>query len=130
LRDMKGMLASVRDSDYADLFEHQKEQNDRPLYEQIAIWTDRVTKLPCKAKIDLQTGVHIYDLKPTRAHSQEMFEQMAIRYQYERQAAFYLDGTRAKVFVLIAVQKQAPYQVFTIQYTTRIVAFYSEMVLT
>jgi len=79
LRDMKGMLESVKESDYADLFEHQTEQNDRPLYEQIAIWTD----------------------------------------QYDRQAAFYLDGTRAKVFVLIAVQKQAPYQVFTIQYTSR-----------
>ena len=51
-----------------------------------------------------------------------MFEQMAIRYQYDRQAAFYLDGTRAKVFVLIAVQKQAPYQVFTMQYTSRMKA--------
>ena len=122
LRDMKGMIASVKDSEYGELLADSQNQNDRPLYEQIVIWNDRLTKLPCKAKIDLQTGVHIYDLKTTRAHSQEMFEAMAERYRYDRQAAFYLDGSRAKVFVLVAVQKQAPYQVFTVSYTKRMKA--------
>jgi len=41
------------------------------------------------------------------------------RYEYERQAAFYLDGTGAETFVIYGIQKLPPYQVFRKRYTKR-----------
>jgi len=41
------------------------------------------------------------------------------RYEYGRQAAFYLDGTGAKTVVIYGIQKRAPYQVFRKQITKR-----------
>lgn len=74
--------------------------------------------IPLKSKLDLALMTHrqgIYtvgDLKTTTATSKEQFEQDIIKYEYDRQAAFYLDSVGAKKYEIWAVQKQAPHQVF------------------
>ncbi|MDB5243658.1 MAG: hypothetical protein JWP57_4283 [Spirosoma sp.] len=83
--------------------------------EQVRIWDDKVTGLPCKAQTDIWVAENelIVDLKTTSARSYGEFLKSCEEYAYDRQAAFYLDGTPgAKRFVILGVQKQAPYEVF------------------
>ena len=86
--------------------------------EKIVLWECPVTGLPLKSKLDLvYRGSTVYDLKSTAATSQSEFERAAKRYQYDRQAAFYLDSVQAKRYVIIGIQKAAPHQIYTIQAT-------------
>jgi PDDEXK-like domain of unknown function (DUF3799) len=91
--------------------------------EQVIQWTDKVTGLPCKAKVDIayrdHRGRHIIDLKSTGERTREAFLRSCAQYEYERQAAFYLDGSGAESFTIYGVQKVAPYRVFRKGYTRR-----------
>lgn len=90
------------------------------LVEQIKIWTDDRTGLPCKALNDLWVAGHglIADLKTTSARSYGEFLRNCEEYCYDRQAAFYLDGNPdADRFVILGVQKQAPYGTFYFEAT-------------
>jgi hypothetical protein len=83
--------------------------------EQVRIWDDKETGLPCKAQTDIWEAENelIVDLKTTCARSYGEFLKSCEEYGYDRQAAFYLDGTPgARRFVILGVQKQAPYEVF------------------
>ena len=83
--------------------------------EQVRIWDDKVTGLPCKAQLDIWVAENelIVDVKTTSARSYGEFLKSCEQYSYDRQAAFYLDGTPgARRFVILGVQKQAPYEVF------------------
>lgn len=81
--------------------------------EQPYLFRDSDTGLLCKCQTDLtlRHGL-IVDIKTTRARTYGQFIDCCEQYQYDRQAAFYLDGLRAKRFVLLGVQKTAPFQVF------------------
>jgi len=91
--------------------------------EKVFTWTDAKTELPCKAKVDIAyedpRGLHVIDLKSTGAGNKAAFMTDCERYEYGRQAAFYLDGTGAKTVVIYGIQKRAPYQVFRKQITKR-----------
>lgn len=83
--------------------------------EQVQVWSDPATGLLCKAQLDglVEENELIVDVKTTSARSYGEFLTSCELYQYDRQAAFYLDGTpKAKRFVILGVQKQAPYEVF------------------
>ena len=83
--------------------------------EQVRIWDDKITGLPCKAQLDLWVIENelIVDVKTTSCRTYGEFLKSCEQYGYDRQAAYYLDGTPgAKRFVIIGVQKQAPYEVF------------------
>lgn len=83
--------------------------------EQVQVWVDNQTGLPCKAQTDIWLAEDelIVDIKTTSCRSYGEFLQSCEDYAYDRQAAYYLDGTpNAKRFVIIGVTKQAPFGVF------------------
>ena len=86
--------------------------------EQPYLFRHAATGLLCKCQTDLtlRHGL-IIDIKTTRARTYRQFLDCCEQYQYDRQAAFYLDGLKAKRFVLLGVQKTAPFQVFYIEPT-------------
>jgi hypothetical protein len=81
-------------------------------------WTDPTTGLVCKARADYYKrglGV-VVDLKSTTAGDDKTFAKSVASYGYHRQAAFYGSGFEAvgapfKIFVFVAVEKEAPYLV-------------------
>ncbi|MBO0931902.1 PD-(D/E)XK nuclease-like domain-containing protein [Fibrella aquatilis] len=81
--------------------------------EQPHLFRHPATGLLCKCQTDLtlRHGL-VIDIKTTRARTYRQFLECCEAYQYDRQAAFYLDGLAAKRFVLLGVQKTAPFQVF------------------
>lgn len=93
------------------------------LAEQPQFWDDEQTGLACKARIDLRlpTEALIVDVKTTSATCQRDFEVACRTYEYDRQAAFYLDGcyvAGASLFVILGIQKQKPHQLFVVEAQT------------
>ncbi|GAA4459285.1 hypothetical protein GCM10023189_32730 [Nibrella saemangeumensis] len=85
------------------------------LVEQVWLWDDPQTGLPCKCQTDIwvEATELIVDVKTTSARGYGEFLSACEQYAYDRQAAFYLDGVaKASRFVLLGVQKKAPYEVF------------------
>lgn len=79
-----------------------------------ALWYDPGTGMLCKARIDIFAAKGLGDLKTTRDASYKGFKRSYRKYDYYRQAAFYLRaaahfGFRAKWFKFIAVEKEPPY---------------------
>ena len=96
-------------------------KNEETEVEQVFTWTDKKTKLSCKAKVDIvyqdKRGLHVIDLKSTATSDRGAFLASCEKYEYERQAAFYLDGTGAETVTIYGIQKRAPYRVFRKRYT-------------
>lgn len=95
------------------------------LPESPGFWDDELTGLPCKAKTDLRLPTEgiIVDIKTTSASNQADFDQHCQLYDYDRQAAFYLDGHQlaggwAEVFIIIGIQKQKPHNLYMIETRT------------
>jgi hypothetical protein len=87
------------------------------------LWTDSETGALCKGKADIITGDMILDIKTTQDASD--FAYSVRKYDYDRQAAFYLDGAiqngfEANRFGWIVVEKTAPYgvKIFAASQTT------------
>ena len=85
-------------------------------------WDDERTGLPCKAQLDLLLpgDALIADVKTTSARNRAEFLSNCLRYEYDRQAAFYIDGCRMagqliQRFILFGVQKQKPHQVYLVE---------------
>lgn len=88
---------------------------ERSQVEQVQLWLDKQTELPCKAQTDIWLAEDelIVDIKTTSCKTYSEFLKSCEDYNYDRQAAYYLDGTpNANRFVIIGVTKQAPYGVF------------------
>lgn len=81
--------------------------------EQAIFWQDPVTQLPLKSKLDLQIRRRwVIDLKTTSVKSEKDFIDSCHQYEYDRQAAFYLDAVQGRKFSLIGIQKQEPFQIY------------------
>ena len=97
--------------------------DEKTQLEQVFTWTDFQTQLPCKAKVDIayrdHRGLHVIDLKSTTAKDLDMFLADCEKYEYVRQAAFYLDGTGAETVTIYGIQKRPPYGFFRKRYTKR-----------
>lgn len=76
-------------------------------------WTHERTGLPCKMKADIILFKTIADPKTTSCTSIEEFEASIMQYGYNRQGAWYIDGTGANEFILIGVSKKYPHKTFT-----------------
>lgn len=103
--------------------------------ERAVLFTDPETNVACKARLDMvytspkRQNALVVDLKTTSARTQAQFLQSCYDYEYDRQAAFYLDGlrqadqgewatTRQFRFVLIGVMKQSPNRLFVVDATS------------
>ena len=110
---MAKQLSSMRESTLRNRF--ARSVLEVASVEQVQLWEDKQTGLPCKAQTDIWVSENelIVDIKTTSSHSYGEFLQSCEDYAYDRQAAFYLDGTPyAKRFVILGVQKKAPFDVF------------------
>jgi exodeoxyribonuclease VIII len=84
--------------------------------EQSFFWTDPKTGLECKARPDYfrNDGI-VVDLKTCADATFKEFQRSAYNYRYHVQGAFFMDGIfhatgkQCTDFVLIAVEKEAPY---------------------
>ena len=113
LRDALAMAQAFRESTVArSLF-------PGAFFEASLFWD--VGGIAAKARPDILAQTHVADLKTTR--SLDHFENAALGYGYHRQAAWYADavetvmGIRPERFLLVAVEKTAPYKVEVFELT-------------
>lgn len=79
-------------------------------------WTDEITGIKMKGKLDGLGDNFIIDLKTCQSAEPIGFVSHSINYAYHRQAALYLDGCRANKikannFYFIAIEKDPPFAV-------------------
>ena len=103
--------------------------------ERIVLFTDPVTQVACKTRLDLvhtspkRQNVLVFDFKTTSARTQSQFLQSCYDYDYDRQAAFYLDSlryadrrewatTQRFQFVFIGVANEQPGRLFAVDATS------------
>lgn len=78
-------------------------------------WVDEATGLQCQARADLYaSGEFLMDVKTCRDASPEGFSRAVAGYQYDLQAAHYVEGVRAcgdsiRWFVFLAIESEAPF---------------------
>jgi hypothetical protein len=81
--------------------------------ESVCLFTNPATGLPCKSKLDLVYKKSlVVDLKTTSQRTYTAFVKSCNTYDYDRQAAYYLDGVGGKRFVFVGIQKIPPYDLF------------------
>jgi len=83
------------------------------LSEQSFWWTHNESKLDLKCRCDKVNGDTIVDLKTTGegGSSPESFTKTITAFNYHLQAAHYLQGTGAKRFVFVVIEKTFPYNI-------------------
>lgn len=91
--------------------------------EHVILFEDADTEAPCKCKVDLiqyrnEKATLILDLKTTSQRDYRRFYESTFTYDYDRQAAFYLDATGAEAFVFIGIQKIKPFDLFYYEITS------------
>jgi hypothetical protein len=86
--------------------------------EQVELFEDAHTGLPCKAKLDIiYRRSTVLDFKTTSTCTAGEFAAKCLRYDYDRQAAFYLDAIGGKRFIFVGIQKVKPYGLFRLEAT-------------
>lgn len=73
--------------------------------EQEVYWQDFYTGVECKSKLDIYKPNYVVDLKTTSARSEKEFRECILRYEYDRQMAFYADSVQAREITLIGISK-------------------------
>ena len=103
--------------------------------ERTVLSTDPTTGVACKARMDMvytsskRRNALVIDVKTTSARTQAQFLESCYTYDYDRQAAFYVDSlrnaetgewaaTRQFRFVFIGVMKQRPHRLFAVDATS------------
>lgn len=103
--------------------------------ERVVLFTDPMSGVACKARLDVvytspkRRNALILDFKTTSARTQAQFLQTCYDYDYDRQAAFYLDSlryadmaewtdTRKFRFIFVGIQKQRPHRLFAVDATS------------
>ena len=96
------------------------------LAEPSCVFTHPETGTLCKLRADLvipTAGAYtIVDFKSTMAHDWQQFALQCSMFDYDRQAAFYLDALQADRFLLVGVQKAAPHGLFLVETTPAMLA--------
>ena len=87
-----------------------KGECEKPIF-----WQDDTTQLPCKGKVDILYQNMLFDLKTTAATTDEDFRKSFKKYDYDRQAAYYIDGSGANSMTFIALSKFKPFNIFLVQ---------------
>ncbi|MFD2932842.1 PD-(D/E)XK nuclease-like domain-containing protein [Spirosoma flavum] len=103
--------------------------------ERVVLSTEPTTGIACKARLDMvytspkRRNALVIDLKTTSARTQAQFLESCYTYDYDRQAAFYVDSlrhadgnewsaTKQFRFVFIGIMKQSPYRLFAVDATS------------
>ncbi|GAB2943756.1 hypothetical protein GCM10027048_05590 [Hymenobacter coalescens] len=97
-----------------------REMLEQGVAEPSCIFTEPITGTMCKLRADLVVDVPgqpytVIDFKTTLARDYHHFVAQCSGYDYDRQAAFYLDALRADRFILVGVQKQPPHHLFVFE---------------
>lgn len=93
-------------------------------YETSLRWVDEETRLPCKGRIDwlIPSMRTVIDFKTMRSVEMRAVVNAIKRYGYDGQSAHYSNGVKAALgwdvehYVLICVEKVAPYEVLVMPY--------------
>ncbi len=84
------------------------------------------TNTLCKLRADLivpTPGAYtVVDFKSTMANDWHQFALQCSVFDYDRQAAFYLDALHADRFLLVGVQKAAPHGIFLVEATPQMLS--------
>jgi len=113
MRGMKESLSIPRDEFGTNIFQnlihHPKTKREMAIYT-----VDPKRGVLLKAKVDINYGGILFDLKSTRNAKQDLFMRDAANLGYDIQAAFYLkvatiSKQEAKGFGFIGIEKEAPY---------------------
>ena len=106
-------LMGIEQSLYKNAFCAEIFSNPSGKAEQSYWWTHSETGLPCKARCDYVVDDMVIDLKTTGegGASPDKFTKTICNFLYHLQASHYMQGTGAKKFVFIAVEKVFPYSV-------------------
>jgi len=103
--------------------------------ERVILWDDPATGVGCKSRLDMvytspkRRNALVIDIKTTSARTQAQFLESCYTYDYDRQAAFYIDSlrhastadwadTRQFRFVFVGVMKQRPHRLFAVDATS------------
>ena len=78
-------------------------------------WSEPSTGLPCKSKIDSLFKKTVIDLKTTSAKTENEFKRNILAFKYNRQGAYYIDSVGAKRFIIVGLQKQAPFNIWKVE---------------
>ncbi len=127
--DLTKLMQTVRNDAFCNRYLRLSER------ERVVLWDDPITGLACKARLDMvytspkRQNALIIDLKTTSARTQAQFLESCYTYDYDRQAAFYLDSlhyantrewanTQQFRFVFVGVMKQRPNRLFAVDATS------------
>jgi len=79
--------------------------------EKIVTWHNKHHDVKCKGMLDYHRDDMIIDLKTTKDCSYSGFMKSMIQYKYHKQAAFYMDAVKATRFIIVAIEKTAPFAI-------------------
>lgn len=113
-------LVAERISEIAASDEHLQKLLRWGKKEQVILWDCADTGLLLKSKLDLvlRRKSLVVDLKSTSCATFEQFMESAVKYDYDRQAAFYLDSVGCSKFGFSIVQKVAPFAIWHVEFST------------
>ncbi|GAB3960031.1 hypothetical protein GCM10028805_57210 [Spirosoma harenae] len=124
-KQLEALMQTIRQDTFCRRYLRASER------ERIVLSTELTTGVACKARLDMvytspkRRNALVIDLKTTSARTQAQFLESCYTYDYDRQAAFYIDSlrnadnsewatTRQFRFVFIGIMKQKPYRLFAV----------------
>lgn len=111
LNNLEGIAESLQDSKFWQRWNFGKKETS-------VLWEQDGSEL--KSKLDLilsyKNSAVVCDLKTTCQKTENGFLADVKRFNYYRQAAFYMDSVKAEKFEIWAVQKTFPFKVFTVAF--------------
>ncbi len=128
-KQLHTLMQTIRQDGFCRRYLRQSER------ERIVLSSEPTTGIACKARLDMvytspkRRNALVIDLKTTSARTQAQFLESCYTYDYDRQAAFYLDSlhnadgrewgtTKHFRFVFIGIMKQSPYRLFAVDATS------------
>ena len=87
------------------------------LKEHIVVWHNEEYNVNCKGMLDVYNKESniIVDLKTTKDTSYYGFANSVKKFNYHKQAAFYMDAVKADEYYIVAVEKTKPYSISIVQ---------------
>ncbi len=85
--------------------------------EHIVVWHNEEYNVNCKGMLDVYNKESniIVDLKTTKDTSYYGFANSVKKFNYHKQAAFYMDAVKANEYYIVAVEKTKPYSISIVQ---------------
>ncbi len=104
------MVASIQSNSLYKLLK------EKAIVQKNVEWLEDRYGLECGGRIDMRSGTTVSDIRITAAKDLHDFASRISAHDYDRKAAFFIDGLNAKRFVFFGVQKKSPFKTFTIAF--------------